>query len=108
MTKNWSFAKITDILLKKNLRSVIVSQNHYLNKILDVHPLSLLFRTFSPRLEDIFVFFCVCAKSPNFLVSLFEVKIPSRLGCQNSSGRGIIPGLSCNAFSTVGGKTTEL
>ena len=38
MTKNWSFAKITDILQKK-LMSVIVSQNHYLNKILDVHPL---------------------------------------------------------------------
>ena len=31
MTKNWSYAKITDILLKE-LRSVIVSQNHYLNK----------------------------------------------------------------------------
>ena len=41
MTKNWSFAKITDILLKK-LRSVIVSQNHYLNKILDVHPLTVI------------------------------------------------------------------
>ena len=38
MTKNWSFAKIMDILLKK-MRSVIVSQNHYLNKIIDVHPL---------------------------------------------------------------------
>ena len=38
MTKNWSFAKITDILQKK-IRSVIVSQNHYLNKILDVRPL---------------------------------------------------------------------
>ena len=38
MTKNWSFAKITNILLNK-VRSVIVSQNHYLNKILDVHPL---------------------------------------------------------------------
>ena len=36
--KNKSFAKITDILLKK-LRSVIVSQNHYLNNIFDVHPL---------------------------------------------------------------------
>ena len=39
MTKNWSFAKITEILLKKKFRSVIVFQNHYLNKILDVHPL---------------------------------------------------------------------
>ena len=39
MTKKWPFAKITDILLNK-LRSVIVSKNHYLNKILDVHPLS--------------------------------------------------------------------
>ena len=38
MTKNWSFAKITDILFKK-MTSVILSQNHYLNKILDVHPL---------------------------------------------------------------------
>ena len=38
MTQNWPFAKITDILQKK-LRSVIVSQNHYLNKIIDVHPL---------------------------------------------------------------------
>ena len=38
MTQNWPFAKITDILPKK-LRSVIVSQNHYLNKILDIHPL---------------------------------------------------------------------
>ena len=38
MTKNWSFAKIMDILPKK-LRSVIISQIHYLNKILDVHPL---------------------------------------------------------------------
>ena len=41
MTKNWSFAKITDILLKKNW-SVIVSQNHYLKKIVDVHPLEHL------------------------------------------------------------------
>ena len=41
MTKNWSFAKILDILLTK-LRSVIISQNHYLDKILDVHPLALL------------------------------------------------------------------
>ena len=40
MTKNWSFAKITDILQKK-FRSVIVSKNHYLNNILDVHPLLL-------------------------------------------------------------------
>ena len=39
MIKNMSFAKITDILLKK-MRSVIVSQNHYLYKILDVHPLA--------------------------------------------------------------------
>ena len=39
MTQNRSFAKITEILLKK-LRSVIVFQNPYLNKILDVHPLS--------------------------------------------------------------------
>ena len=39
MIKNWSFAKITDILQNK-LRSVIVSQNHIPNKILDVHPLS--------------------------------------------------------------------
>ena len=39
MTKNRSFPKITEILQKK-LRSVIVSQNHFLNKILDVHPLS--------------------------------------------------------------------
>ena len=39
MTKNWSFAKMTDIFLKK-MRSVIVSQIHYLNKIIDVHPLS--------------------------------------------------------------------
>ena len=49
MTKNWSFSKITEIL-KKKLRTVIVSQNHYLNKILDVHPLwntSLLFK--APR-----------------------------------------------------------
>ena len=38
MTQNWSFAIITDILLKK-IRSVMVSQNDYLNKILDVHPL---------------------------------------------------------------------
>ena len=38
MTQNWPFNKITEILQKK-LRSVIVSQNHYLNKILDVHPL---------------------------------------------------------------------
>ena len=38
MTKNWSFSKITDLWQKK-LRSVIGSQNHYLNKILDVHPL---------------------------------------------------------------------
>ena len=44
MIKNWSFAKITDILQKK-LRSAIVSQNHYLNKILDVHPL----RNISPH-----------------------------------------------------------
>ena len=43
MTQNWPFAKITDILQKK-LRSVIVSQNHYLNKILDVHPLYLSVR----------------------------------------------------------------
>ena len=42
MTKNWSFAKITEILLKI-LRSVIISQNHYLNKILDVHPLRQCF-----------------------------------------------------------------
>ena len=41
MTKKNSFAKITNILLK-NMRSVIVSQNHYLNKILDVHPLPTL------------------------------------------------------------------
>ena len=26
----------------KNLKSVTVSQNHYLNKILDVHPLAIL------------------------------------------------------------------
>ena len=38
MIKNWSFSKTTDIL-KKKLRSVIVSQNHYLNQILGVHPL---------------------------------------------------------------------
>ena len=38
MTKNWSFSKITDILQKK-IMSVIVFQNHYLKKILDVHPL---------------------------------------------------------------------
>ena len=38
MIKNWSFAKTTDIL-KKKMKSVIVSQNHYLNKIFDVHPL---------------------------------------------------------------------
>ena len=39
MIKNWSFAKTTDIL-KTKMRSVIVSQNHYLNQILDVHPLT--------------------------------------------------------------------
>ena len=38
MTQNWPFAKNTDIF-QKQMRSVIVSQNHYLNKILDVHPL---------------------------------------------------------------------
>ena len=51
MTKNWSFAKITDILLKKNLRSVIVSQNHYLNKILDVHPLNSVSQPF-PKISS--------------------------------------------------------
>ena len=40
MTNNLSFAKITDIFIPK-LRSVIVSQNHHLNKMLDVHPLYL-------------------------------------------------------------------
>ena len=40
MTKNWLFAKIIDILQKKS-SLVIVFQNHYLNKILDVHPLRL-------------------------------------------------------------------
>ena len=33
MTKNGSFANTTDILLKN------LGQNHYLNKIWDVHPL---------------------------------------------------------------------
>ena len=57
MIKNWSFGNITDILQKK-LRSLIVSQNHYLNKILDVHPLvSVLLsasvkRFFVSRMQD--------------------------------------------------------
>ena len=38
MTKNWSFAKNYGHFAKK-LRSGIISQIHYLNKILDVHPL---------------------------------------------------------------------
>ena len=38
MTKNWLFAKITDILLNKIEVSDCIS-NHYLNKILDVHSL---------------------------------------------------------------------
>ena len=38
MIKSWSFALTKDIF-KKKLRSVIVSQNHFINKILDVHPL---------------------------------------------------------------------
>ena len=42
MTNNWSFAKITEILLKK-IRSVVVSQNHYLNKIVNVHPVSYFY-----------------------------------------------------------------
>ena len=44
MTKKWSLAKITKILQKK-LRSVIVSQNHYLNQIIDVHPLVIVTHT---------------------------------------------------------------
>ena len=38
MTKNWSFAKVTDNFAKQ-LSSVIVSQNYYLNKIQDVYTL---------------------------------------------------------------------
>ena len=37
MTKNWLFAKITDILLNK-VRSEIVSQNHSKSKILILTP----------------------------------------------------------------------
>ena len=37
-----------DILLKKKLRSVNVSQNHYLNKFLDVHLLAI-FQPSLPR-----------------------------------------------------------
>ena len=44
--KNLSFAKITDILLKKLGQPVIVSQNQYLNKILDVHCLAVVPSTF--------------------------------------------------------------
>ena len=52
MIKTWSFAKTTNIL-KKKMKSVIVSQNHYLNKIIDVHPLghiipNWLFSSVSP------------------------------------------------------------
>ena len=38
MIKNWSFSKITDILLK-NWGQWLYLKNHYLNKICDVHPL---------------------------------------------------------------------
>ena len=36
----------------KKLRSVIVSQNHYLNKILDVHPLIKSFKARMNPIED--------------------------------------------------------
>ena len=39
MIKYWHLPKLRT-LWRKKLRSVIVSQNHYLNQIFDVHPLA--------------------------------------------------------------------
>ena len=54
MTKKWSFAKITDFLIKK-LRLGIVSQNYYCNKILDVHPLNIFIAFINGKQK---IFFC--------------------------------------------------